>query len=147
MSERNLDQLFQPGSVAVIGASDRSQSLGATLMLRLLDGGFVGPVWPVNPKHASVAGLPAYPDVTSLPQTPDLAVICTAAPAVPSLIDELVRKGTRAAVVFTVGLLVPGIGLNASFANTSALPGLLAFVSQSGALTTALRLVPLRQLR
>ena len=172
MSIRNLEHLFQPGSVAVIGASDRPQSLGATLMRNLLEGGFAGPIWPVNPKHASVAGLPAYPDVTSLPQPPDLAVICTPAPTVPRLIDELGRRGTRAAVVLTaglsaitapggpslrqamldaarphllrilgpncVGLLVPGIGLNASFAHTSALPGKLAFISQSGALTTAL---------
>ncbi len=172
MSIRNLEHLFQPGSVAVIGASDRPQSLGATLMRNLLEGGFAGPIWPVNPKHASVAGRPAYPDVASLPQPPDLAVICTPAPTVPGLIDALGRRGTRAAVVLTaglsattapggpslrqamcdaarpyllrilgpncVGLLVPGIGLNASFAHGAALPGNLAFISQSGALTTAL---------
>lgn len=172
MSVRNLDHLFQPKSVAVIGASDRPQSLGAILMRNLVEGGFKGPVWPVNPKHASVAGRPAYPNVSSLPQAPDLALICTSAHTVPGIIEELGRSGNRAAIVLSagfsgaptsdgaslrqamldaakphllrilgpncVGLLVPGIALNASFAHTSAQPGKLAFVSQSGALTTAL---------
>ncbi|MDP2256507.1 MAG: bifunctional acetate--CoA ligase family protein/GNAT family N-acetyltransferase [Polaromonas sp.] len=172
MSVRNLEYLFRPRSVAVIGASDRPQSIGATVMRNLLEGGFAGPIWPVNPKHGSVAGRPAFRDVASLPQPPDLAVICTPAHTVPGIIAELGRCGTRAAVVITaglsavngpgepslqqamldaakphllrilgpncVGLLVPGCGLNASFAHTSALPGKLAFVSQSGALTTAL---------
>ncbi|OGB10808.1 MAG: GNAT family N-acetyltransferase [Burkholderiales bacterium RIFCSPHIGHO2_12_FULL_61_11] len=172
MSVRNLEHLFQPKSVAVIGASDRPQSIGATVMRNLIEGGFAGPIWPVNSKHRSVAGRTVFRNVASLPQPPDLAVICTPAPTVPGIIAELGHCGTRAAVVITaglsaapspggpslrqamldaakphllrilgpncVGLLVPGIGLNASFAHTSALPGKLAFVSQSGALTTAL---------
>jgi len=104
MSIRNLEHLFQPGSVAVIGASDRPQSIGATVMRNLLEGGFAGPIWPVNPKHSSVAGRPAFRDVASLPQPPDLAVICTPAPTVPGIIAELGRCGTRAAVVITAGL-------------------------------------------
>ncbi|MDP2067086.1 MAG: bifunctional acetate--CoA ligase family protein/GNAT family N-acetyltransferase [Burkholderiaceae bacterium] len=172
MTVRNLHHLFQPKSVAVIGASDRPHSLGATLMRNLRESSYAGPVWPVNPKHDRVAGQPAFRNVASLPAPPDLAVICTPAATVPQLIDELGRCGSRAAIVLTaglsapataggpslrqamldaarpyllrilgpncVGLLVPGIGLNASFAHTSALPGKLAFISQSGALTTAL---------
>jgi len=102
MSVRNLEYLFQPGSVAVIGASDRPQSLGATLIRNLLEGSFAGPIWPVKPKHASVAGRPAFRDVASLPQAPDLAVICTPAHTVPGLIAELGRCGTHA-VVITAG--------------------------------------------
>ena len=172
MSVRNLDHLFRPESVAVIGASERERSVGAVVMRNLREGGFKGPLWPVNPKHASVGGLRAWRSVESLPQAPDLAVICTPAPTVPGIIDELGRKGTRAAVVLTaglkarqhdngptleeamlkaarphllrilgpncVGLLVPGVGLNASFAHAAAQPGQLAFVSQSGALATAM---------
>ena len=175
MSIRNLDQLLSPASVAVIGASDRAQSLGATVMQNLLAGGFKGPVWPVNPKREQVAGQRAYANVASLPQAPDLALVCTPAATVPGLITALGERGTRAAVVLTagmsapadpgspggpslrqamldaarphllrilgpncVGLLVPGIGLNASFAHSAARPGQLAFVSQSGTLTTAL---------
>ena len=171
MSLRNLEFLFRPQSIAVIGASDRAGSVGATVMRNVLAGGFAGPIYAVNPGHMRVAGRLAYPDVAHLPQTPDLAVIATPPATIPALIDALGKRGTRAAVVITgglarardangtpllqamceaarpyllrilgpncVGLLVPGLGINASFAHTSALPGSLAFVSQSGGLTTA----------
>ncbi len=104
MSVRNLEYLFRPRSVAVIGASNRPQRVGTVLMRNLLEGGFEGPIMPVNPKHASVAGVLAYPDVAGLPVTPDLAVICTPAPTVPGLVDELGRRGTRAVIVITAGL-------------------------------------------
>ncbi len=170
MSIRNLDLLLAPRSVAVIGGSDRPQSVGATVMRNLLAGGFAGPILPVNLRHREVAGLKAYARVRDLPQAPDLAVICTPPPTVPGLISELGARGTRAAIVLTaglaatdrggrsltqqmleaarphllrvlgpncIGLLVPGIGLNASFAHIGAQKGKLAFVSQSGALVTA----------
>ncbi len=171
MSRRNLEHLFNPRSVALIGASDRPYSVGATVMRNLLQGGFAGPVWPVNIRRAQVAGLRAYRTVADLPAAPELAVVCIPAPGVPALIAELGARGTRAAIVvsaglgertaggetlasemlkaaepFTlrilgpncIGLLVPGIGLNASFAHVGARPGSLAFVAQSGALTTAM---------
>jgi acetyltransferase len=171
MSSRNLEHLFNPRSVALIGASDRPHSIGATVMRNLIRGGFSGPVWPVNLRHARVAGREAYRDVASLPAAPELAVICTPAATVPELIGALGARGTRAAVVISsglerpaadggtlaaamlraakpfqlrilgpncIGLLVPRIGLDASFAHVGASPGSLAFVAQSGALTTAL---------
>ncbi|MEO7127620.1 MAG: bifunctional acetate--CoA ligase family protein/GNAT family N-acetyltransferase [Rhodoferax sp.] len=172
MSIRNLEALFQPTSVAVIGASDRKGSLGSVVLRNLKQGGFEGPIWPVNHRHANIDSGPAWPDVKALPQAPDLAVICTPAPTVPGLIAALGRKGTRAAIVLTAGLnqptfeggptlvqamlqaarphllrilgpncigaLVPGIHLNASFAPSNAQPGRLAFVTQSGALATAM---------
>ena len=173
MTIRNLEYLFRPKSLAVFGASDRPGSVGATVFRNVLDGGFAGPIFAVNPRHAEVAGHPAFPDVASLPETPDLAIIATPPATVPGLISALGARGTRAAIVLTagltqtlatdrdgknltdamleasrpyllrilgpncVGLLVPGLGINASFAHTSALPGRLAFVSQSGGLTTA----------
>ncbi len=172
MSVRNLETLFRPGSVALIGASDREGSLGEVVLRNLRAGGFLGPIWPVNRRHAQVGGGQAWLDVESLPQAPDLAIICTPAETVPDLITALGRKGTRAAIVMSAGLkhasieggptleqamldaarpwllrilgpncigaLVPGIGLNASFAPGNALPGKLAFVTQSGALATAM---------
>ena len=171
MTIRNLEFLFRPKSIAVIGASDREGSVGATVIRNALAGGFSGPIYPVNVHDPEVAGQRAYRDVASLPAAPDLAVIATPPATVPRLIEELGARGTRAAAVLTaglaaasggegrsltemmleaarphllrilgpncVGLLVPGLGLNASFAHTSALPGNLAFVSQSGGLTTA----------
>ena len=157
----------------MIGASNRPRSVGGVVMRNLLRGGFAGPVMPVNPKHAAVSGVLAYPDVARLPVAPDLAVLCTPPATVPGLVAALGAGGTRAALVLTaglasardergqpldrrlleeagrhemrvlgpnsIGLLIPGIGLNASFAHTGVDAGRLAFVSQSGAVcTTAL---------
>ena len=172
MTIRNLEYLFRPRSVALIGASDEKGSVGATVMRNLLSAGFDGPIWPVNPKHRTIAGRRAYASVSELPATPDLAVVSTPAATIPKIIAELGEKGAKAAVVLTaglarlrdaagvtlqsamleaarphclrilgpncVGLLLPPLNLNASFAHTHALPGNVAFVSQSGALTTAL---------
>ncbi len=103
MSIRNLDAVFHPKSVALIGASNRPGSVGFVVARNLLGGGFEGPIMPVNPSHSSVAGMLAYPDVASLPVTPDLAVICTPPKTVPGLIGELGARGTKGAVVITAG--------------------------------------------
>ncbi|HWA31796.1 MAG TPA: GNAT family N-acetyltransferase [Rhizomicrobium sp.] len=103
MTTRNLDAIFHPGSIALIGASNRPHSVGAVIAQNLREGGFDGPILPVNPKHTSVAGILCYPDVASLPVTPDLAVICTPPQTVPGLVAELGARGTRAAIVVTAG--------------------------------------------
>lgn len=103
MSIRNLDAIFHPKSVALIGASPRPNSVGFVVAKNLLAGGFEGPIMPVSPSHASVAGMLAYPDIASLPVTPDLAVICTPPSAVPELVAELAKRGTKGAVVITAG--------------------------------------------
>jgi len=172
MTVRNLQHLFRPKSIAVIGASTRPQSLGAIVMRNLVAGSFAGPIMPVNPKYRTIEEKPCYASVANLPVAPDLAVICTPPPTVPAIVADLGARGTKAAVVLTaglnaqrgddgksltaamleaarphmlrilgpncVGLLVPGVSLNASFAHTSAIPGNLAMIAQSGALTTAM---------
>lgn len=100
---RNLDYLFKPRSVAVIGASNREDSLGAVLTRNLLQGGLDGPVMPVNPKYAHVQSAAAYADIASLPVAPDLAVIATPPTTVPQLIADLGARGTRAAIVISAG--------------------------------------------
>ena len=164
MSIRHLDRLLEPRSVAVIGASDRPASVGATVWRNLRSGTFAGPIRAVNPHHATLDGEPVFAHVADLPEPPDLAVVCTPPDSVAALIGELGRLGTRAAIVMTaglareqrqamldaarphllrvlgpncLGLLTPRLGLNASFAHTDALAGDVAFVSQSGALVTA----------
>ncbi|MVW60645.1 GNAT family N-acetyltransferase [Massilia sp. NEAU-DD11] len=170
MSIRNLDHFFAPDSIAVIGASARTGSVGATVLANVLGAGFRGPIWPVNPKYRELGGVPVLRDVADLPRTPGLAVICTPAATVPGIVTALGERGCKAAVVLSagldapmgdgrtlrqamlqaarphllrilgpncVGLLVPGQGVNASFAPAAALPGRLAFVAQSGALVTA----------
>ncbi len=104
MTIRNLDRLFKPASIAVIGASNRPLSVGNTVMRNLLAGGFEGAIMPVNPRYRAVAGVLAYADVTELPMAPDLAVICTPAATVPGLIKALGERGTKAAVVLSAGL-------------------------------------------
>lgn len=103
MSIRNLEAIFRPRSVALIGASTREHSVGAVVAKNLLEGGFSGPVMLVNPHHATVAEAHAYPDIESLPEVPDLAVICTPAQAVPSLIGQLGQRGTKGVVVISAG--------------------------------------------
>ncbi len=103
MSIRNLDAVFHPKSVALIGASNRPGSVGHVVARNLLSGGFDGPIMPVNPAHPSVAGMLAYPDVASLPMTPDLAVICTPPKTVPGIVADLGKRGTKGAVVITAG--------------------------------------------
>jgi acetyltransferase len=170
MSIRNLDKMFHPRSIAVIGASARPKSVGAALMTNLMNGGFDGPIMPVNPKATALHGIMTYKDVASLPLMPDLAVIATPPDTIPGLVDELGRRGTRAAVILTagfaegeaaagkarsaqmlaaarpylmrivgpncLGIAVPGVGLNATFAPAALLPGNIAFLTQSGAMAT-----------
>ncbi len=108
MSIRNLDAIFHPKSVALIGASPRPHSVGLVAAHNLLEGGFAGAIMPVTPSHSAVAGMLAYPDIKSLPMIPDLAVICTPPETVPGLIAELAERGTKAAIVITAGFMELG---------------------------------------
>jgi acetyltransferase len=170
MSVRNLDKMFKPGSVALIGASSRQGSIGAVLLRNLGRARFKGSVMLVNPQHQDLNGMAVYPDIASLPAVPDLAIIATPPETVPALIAALGKRGTRAVVVITagfgelgekgralqqaaldaarpfllrlvgpncVGIMVPEIGLDATFSHIAAPSGDLAFISQSGAMITA----------
>jgi acetyltransferase len=166
---RPLDAIFRPGSVAVIGASEREGSVGRTVLWNLLSSPFGGIVYPVNPKHRHVLGIQSFPSVKAIPETVALAVITTPAETVPGVIAECVECGVPAAVVISagfkehgergqaleaeiaglirgrmrvigpncLGVMNPVRGLNATFAQTIARPGNVAFISQSGALCTA----------
>jgi len=98
---RNLKCLFQPRSIAVVGATNREDAAGFRFMHNLLTGGFPGPVMPVNPKYTAVAGVLAYPDVASLPMVPDLAILCIANASVVKEVKALAELGCRAAIVFS----------------------------------------------
>ena len=103
MSVRNLDALFQPKSVAVIGASERPGSIGAAVTRNALGGGFAGPVHLVNLRGGSIGGRRVMRRVRDLAAPADLAVIATPPETVAPLIGALGRAGTRAAVVITAG--------------------------------------------
>jgi len=171
MTTRNFEYLFNPRSVALIGASDKPHTVGAVLAANLLSGGFRGPVYLVHPTHRSIGGMQVFPDVQALPSAPDLAVIATPAHTIPEIIRDLGKIGTRAVIVISagfgetnhgsssdsrqqmldassptllrivgpncLGMMLPGIGLNASFAHTMPGAGHIAFVAQSGAIVTS----------
>jgi acetyltransferase len=103
MTIRNLEALFRPKSIALVGASNQPHSVGAALARNLLEAGFSGPILTVNPHEQAIRSTLNYHSVADLPITPDLAVIATPAAAVPKLIAELGSRGCRAAVIVTGG--------------------------------------------
>lgn len=164
---RNLEFVLHPRSIAVFGASTRLGSVGAVVIENIVQGGFEGQIWPVNPKHREIAGRPCYRTAKELPEAPDLSVIVTPAETVPGIVRDLGDIGSKAAVVITagltvenglkqamleaakpnlfrivgpntLGLLTPKLNLNASFSHCNASTGGIALLSQSGAIVTAL---------
>jgi acetyltransferase len=172
MTIRNLDALFEPQAIALIGASNQVGSVGSVLAHNLMNAGFAGPILPVNPHETAIGSALNYTSIGALPVTPDLAVIATPPKPVPGLVAELAARGTRAAVIITagfgeggsgegaalrqavldaarpclmriigpncLGFISPGRGINASFAHLTPKAGSVAFVTQSGALATAI---------
>jgi acetyltransferase len=171
MPVRNLNRIFQPQSVAVIGASRKKASVGHTVLTNLVTGGFQGPIYPVHPKYKRIGDRPCFAKVGNIGEPVDLAVICTPAATVPALVRECGAAGILGLVVVSagfresgdvgreleqailreasafegmrivgpncLGIMSPHALLNASFATAMAPRGKVAFVSQSGALCTA----------
>ncbi len=104
MTIRNLDFMFNPSSVALVGASEEPGSIGAVLAHNMVGAGFKGDIFPVSPKYSTIQGVAAYPDLDSLPKTPDLAVIAAPPETIPQLIEKLGGLGARSAVVISAGL-------------------------------------------
>ncbi|MEM3596833.1 MAG: bifunctional acetate--CoA ligase family protein/GNAT family N-acetyltransferase [Candidatus Bathyarchaeia archaeon] len=167
MGTENLDKIFNPKSVAVIGASDKEGSVGARLLRNLVGVGYQGVVYPVNPFKSTVQGIKAYPSILKIPWRVDLAIIATPAHTIPQIMEECGKAGVSGAIIISAiyretgkdgdaierqilkckneygmrvigpnsfGVMRPKIGLNATFANKAALPGKIAFISQSAAL-------------
>ena len=103
-----LDKLFNPSSIAVIGASDRSNSVGMRVFHNLLKGNFAGKLYPVNPKHKTVQGHPAFPSIKEITQPIDLAIITTPAKTVQHIITECGEKDVRAVLVISAGFSETG---------------------------------------
>ena len=164
-----LDKLFSPKSVAVIGATE-STGVGRSI-LENLTAVSTRPVYPVNPKRASVLGRRCYPSIADTPERVELAIVVTPAATVPSVIQDCAHLRIPSAIVISagfreagprgqqleretlkaaqsggvrllgpncLGLMNPHAGLNATFAKGMARPGKLGFISQSGALCSAI---------
>jgi acetyltransferase len=171
MSIYNLDKIFHPASVAIIGASPREGTIGAALVRNILTGGFGGKIFLVNPQHETIRGLAVSPTLSQIKDPVDLAVLATPLPTTPAIMEECVRQGVKAAVIISaggkeigeegrrleaqiletarrgririigpncLGVVCSETRLNASFASAMPLPGKMAFVSQSGAICTAI---------
>ncbi|MEQ1740857.1 MAG: acetate--CoA ligase family protein, partial [Methyloglobulus sp.] len=171
MAQHYLKPLFSPKSVVVFGASDHIDSVGQIVFQNMLQSGFQGALYPINPGHPEVQGHKAYTSISQIIEPVELAVIATPPETVPGIIDECGKHNVKAAVIITagfgetgsvgkalertvldnaqrygirligpncLGVMRPDIGLNATFNKGSANSGNLAFVSQSGALCTAI---------
>jgi len=101
--KQGLEALFQPESVAVIGATDRPKTVGRTVLQNLLSPEFHGRVYAVNPQRSEVLGVKAYKSVADLPEVIDIAVLATPAVTVPGLVGECVAAGVKSAVVISAG--------------------------------------------
>ena len=95
MGIHNLDKIFDPRRIAVIGASDRRGSVGYSVLRNLIGANFDGVVYPVNHKREAVQGIQAYPSIDAVPKTPDLAIVCTPAASVPGLVGWISCKPCR----------------------------------------------------
>jgi acetyltransferase len=164
---RNLDALFRPKSVAVIGASERPGSTGAMVWARVLEGGFEGPLWPVNPKYETLGDHAVIGDPGDLPEAPTVALICTPPATWPGIIHKLGGLGTRAAIIVgevrcdedrlalrhalsaarpnllrivgpgSLGVVSPALRAHLGAPSCTVKAGGVAWVSQSNALTNA----------
>ena len=103
-----LDHILKPRAVAVVGASTRPHTIGNDLLKRLLEYGFKGHIYPVNPKGGEIEGLRTYTSVSELPDGVDLAVIVVNAKFVLSTVDECAARGIKGLVVISAGFKETG---------------------------------------
>ena len=164
----DLNKVFYPKSIAIVGASTKPGSVGNDIVRNLAQQGFAGKVFPVNPKATELYGLACYPNLSAIGQPIDLMVIVVPAAIVPVILEEGGKLGIKGAIIISagfkeagqlelekqieaiclknnitlvgpncLGVINPEIKMNASFAALMPSAGSVAFISQSGALCTA----------
>ena len=101
--QKSLEYLFNPMSVAIVGASQEPQKLGAIVLKNIIDSGFKGQIYPVNPKYQTLKDLPCYKRLADLPESPDLAILAVPALAVVQILNDCKQKQIKNAVVFAAG--------------------------------------------
>jgi acetyltransferase len=166
-AQHSLDVLFAPESVAIFGATEAEASMGRTLTFNLLRHPFGGVLFPISPHRSSVLGVRAYPHLAAVPRPVDLAIVVTPAPTVPDILAQCLAANVRAAIVLSdsgpasadlecrvqeivragsmrvlglgsFGVACPRTGFSATCTRDMLLPGSVGFLTQSGALLTAL---------
>lgn len=167
----NLDKIFNPKTIAIVGASDVEGSVGFAIVKNLTQQGYAGKVYYVNIRKPEILGVKTYQTVMDVPEKVDLAIIATPAKTVPDVIEECGRAAVKGTIIISagfketgaegkaleekilekakkygvrvigpncIGIMRPRIGLNATFVNKVPKPGKVAFLSQSGALGSAI---------
>lgn len=166
-----LDAFFKPNAIAIVGASRNPEKLGYAVLANIVESGYQGGVYPINPQAESILGFRSYPDLANLPEVPDVAVVVIPYQQVPQSVEAIGKAGVKAVVVISAGFREVGmeglereieltnivkkygmrlIGpnclgvmdthtpINATFAAGTPHKGPIAFMSQSGALGTAI---------
>ncbi|MGD0319127.1 MAG: CoA-binding protein, partial [Nitrososphaerales archaeon] len=167
----DIEKMFNPKTVALIGATDKEGTVGEATLKNLLIGKEKRSIFPVNPKHESLMGLKCYPALSAIPERVNLAVVATPAITVPAVVEECGKAGVDGVVIISagfrevgeagakleeeikrirskygfrllgpncVGFARPSAHLNATFLRDNPEPGSIAFISQSGALGSAI---------
>jgi len=167
----NLDRIFNPKSVAIIGASDEEGTVGYALMRNLIDLRFEGKIYPVNIRKSEILGFKAYRSVDQISDRVDLAVVATPARTVPEVMEQCGKSGIMGIVIISagfkeigpegkaleekileirnkyglriigpncLGVIRPSLSFNVTFISKMPTPGNIAFISQSGALGSAI---------
>ena len=167
----NLDKIFNPKSVAIIGASDQEGSVGYAIVKNFTQLGYAGKIYFVNMRKPEILGAKTYPTVGQIPEPVDLAMIATPAKTVPDVVEQCGKAGVKGAIIVSagfketgaegkeledkiraiknkygmriigpncIGIIRPRINLNATFVDKTPKPGKIAFLSQSGALGSAI---------
>ncbi len=171
MNKNNLDCIFKPERIVLIGVSINPNSVSGKVLTNLVGSGFRGVIYPVNKTSEAVMGIPCYNSLGCLPGKPDLAVICTPAAEVPEWVNECGKSGIKGIIIMSagfreigeeglileraiqeyirqypgmriigpncLGIIIPALKLNLSFAPALPQKGNIAFISQSGALCTS----------
>jgi acyl-CoA synthetase (NDP forming) len=105
---QSLDALLAPRSVAVIGASHDPTRIGGRPVSYMLEAGFAGPIYPVNPSYESIQGLKAYPSIADVPEAPDAVIVAVHASIVPQVLHDCADRGTKAVVILSSGFAEAG---------------------------------------
>ena len=167
----SLESFFNPKSVAIVGASGQKGKVGYEILKNMIDAGYKGKIFPINPKSETIEGLHCYADLAAVGQTPDLVIIIVPAKIVPGIMQQCAQVGVKSVVIITagfkevgkagrelenqivqiarqagiriigpncLGLIVPVNKLNASFGGNLPAAGAIGYLSQSGALLTAI---------
>jgi len=167
----SLENFFNPKSVAIVGASGQKGKVGYEILKNMIDAGYKGKIFPINPKSETIEGLKCYADLAAVGQTPDLVIIIVPAKIVPGIMQQCAQVGVKSVIIITagfkevgkagrelenqivqiarqagiriigpncLGLIVPANKLNASFGGNLPAAGAIGYLSQSGALLTAI---------